>query len=156
MERDVSDSENRKLQLERRLFGTTLEAMQARLRYDDRLAKMWHMLEQRYAETDIDLETISNDIGMSKNNLNRLLGELTGLTMGKLLTAYRVYRSLCTGLEKNVTFTQLAFDHGFDNSSSYSRTVRRLLLGSPSRVLRRGSSYTREIELPSLDKEDQR
>lgn len=154
--KDAASAMSDLLPLEERLFGTSLQALKEAVSYDERLTRCWRLIELRYADAEFDLDTASSQSGMSKNNLNLLLRSVTGgLTFYRLLSAYRIYQSLLDVTQFNHTFTEAALAHGFDNSSSYSRAVKRLLQCPPKRLLPRGPRYRRELCLPqSLGKKD--
>lgn len=145
----MSTSETVINQLEHALFGRDLDSLQKILAYDDRLSKLWRLIEVQYSSLDFNLQAASRQCGMSRNNLNRLLRRVTeGFTYTELLTAYRVYRSVRLALGANMSFTEIALQCGFEGSSGYSRTVKRLLSIPPGKLLPRGKNYRRELSLP--------
>jgi AraC-like DNA-binding protein len=91
---------------------------------------------------------------MTVSNLNRIMGSLTGRTGYQLLISYRILRSIAEALEINSTFAEIAVHNGFDNSASYSRTVRRVLGWPPSKLIRRGAGFRRELNLPPLGEKE--
>jgi AraC-like DNA-binding protein len=88
---------------------------------------------------------------MTVSNLNRIMRNLTGRTCYQLLISYRIHRSIKEALEVNCSFAEIALHNGFDNSASYSRTVRRVLGWPPSKLIPRGPMFRRELDLPPLE-----
>jgi AraC-like DNA-binding protein len=131
--------------VEMELFGSSICRLRDNLAYDPRLLTLWEAIEERFADPEFNLTEASRRCGMSKNNLNSVLKRLTGHTCCELLTAYRIYRSVVMALAANHSFTDIAQNCGFDNSSSYSRAVRRLLKKSPRGLLPRSDKYRREL-----------
>jgi AraC-like DNA-binding protein len=142
------------LDLETRLFGLPLEELWNLTAYDTRVHRMRQVLEDRYAEAGLSILDIARDCGMTVSNLNRIMGSLTGRTGYQLLISFRIHRSIIEALEINSSFAEIAVHNGFDNSASYSRTVRRVLGCSPSKLIRRGAGFRRELNMHALgDKE---
>ena len=136
--------------LENRLFGLPLEELWTLTAYDTRVQNIRHVLETRYVETRLTITEISRECGMTVSNLNRIMRNLTGRTSYQLLIAYRIYRSIQEALEINSSFAEIALHNGFDNSASYSRTVRRVLGWPPSKLIPRGPMFRRLLDLPPL------
>jgi AraC-like DNA-binding protein len=138
--------------LEGVLFGSSIEELREALSYDARLRTLWSAIEIGYCSSEFDLTKASRECGMSKSTLNETMKRLTGgHTCYELLTAYRVYRSILLALSENATFTEVALNCGFDNSSSYSRAVKRLLNLPPSTLLPRGSKLRRKLVVPTIN-----
>jgi AraC-like DNA-binding protein len=108
-------------------------------------------METRYVESRLTITEISRECGMTVSNLNRIMRNLTGRTCYQLLISYRIHRSIKEALEVNCSFAEIALHNGFDNSASYSRTVRRVLGWPPSKLIPRGPMFRRELDLPPLE-----
>jgi AraC-like DNA-binding protein len=139
------------LDLETRLFGLPLEELWALTAYDARVQNIRHTLETRFVEKGLTITEISRECGMTVSNLNRIMRNLTGRTCYQLLISYRIHRSIKEALEINSSFAEIALHNGFDNSASYSRTVRRVLGWPPSKLIPRGPMFRRELDLPPLE-----
>jgi len=137
--------------LETRLFGVPLEELWTLMAYDTRVQHIRQVLEARYAEAGLTITEISRECGMTVSNLIRIMRNLTGRTCYQLLISYRIHRSIKEALEVNSSFSEIALHNGFDNSASYSRTVRRVLGWPPSKLIPRGPMFRRELDLPPLD-----
>ena len=137
--------------LETRLFGVPLEELWALTAYDTRVQHIRQALETRYVEAGLTITDISRDCGMTVSNLNRIMRNLMGRTCYQLLISYRIHRSIKEALEVNSSFAEIALHNGFDNSASYSRTVRRVLGWPPSKLIPRGPMFRRELDLPPME-----
>ena len=151
MQLRTSPTKAQLLDLETRLFGVPLEELWTRTAYDMRVNNIRHALETRYAEPRLTITEISRECGMTVSNLNRIMRNLTGRTCYQLLLSYRILRSINEALEVNSSFAEIAIHNGFDNSASYSRTVRRVLGWPPSKLIPRGPMFRRELDLPPLE-----
>jgi AraC-like DNA-binding protein len=127
------------------LFRQPIDQLKERLFYDQRLARLWCAFEEHFADSTMNLDRSCRAAGMSKNNLNSLLRNLTNHTCCSLLNAYRLYRSVLMALETNNSFTEIALSCGFDSLSSYSRAFSKVMGNPPTVVLRRGTNYRRHI-----------
>jgi AraC-like DNA-binding protein len=139
------------LELETRLFGVPLEKLWILTAYDPRVHRIRKVFENRYAEHKLSITDISADCGMTVSNLNRIMVQLTGRTTYQLLISYRLLQSILEALRVNISFADIARHNGFDNSASYSRTVRRVLGWPPSKLIPRGAEFRRELKLPPLE-----
>lgn len=140
--------------LEMRLFGLPLEDLWNLTVYDTRVHRIRQVFENRYAEPALSVSDIGRDCGMTVSSLNRIMRSLTGRTGYQLLISFRIHRSIAEALEINSSFAEIAVHNGFDNSASYSRTVRRVLGWPPSRLIRRGTGFRRELSLPAPAERD--
>lgn len=150
MQVNNSQANSQLIDLEIRLFGLPLEELWNRTAYDTRIHRIRRVFETRYAEPALSVSDISHDCGMTVSNLNRIMGSLTGRTGYQLLICFRILRSIIEALEYNSRFAEIAVHNGFDNSASYSRTVRRVLGCPPSKLIRRGDGFRRELYLPAI------
>jgi len=142
------------LELETRLFGVPLEKLWILTAYDPRVHRIRKVFESRYTEHKLSITDISADCGMTVSNLNRMMVQLTGRTTYQLLISFRILQSIHEALRVNSSFADIARHNGFDNSASYSRTVRRVLGWPPSKLIPRGAEFRRELNLPSLEQRE--
>jgi len=149
-----SSASSQLVELELRLFGLPLEELWTVTAYDTRVHRIRQVFEKRYSEPGLSVSDISRDCGMTVSNLNRIMGSLTGRTGYQLLISFRIHCSIKEALEINSSFAEIAVHNGFDNSASYSRTVRRVLGWPPSKLIRRGAGFRRELNLPPLSEKD--
>jgi AraC-like DNA-binding protein len=147
---NISQPDSKLFELEVRLFGYSYAEFKQRSLYEPRVSCMCEVVERHYRESDWDLTRISHEAGTTENNLNQLMKRLVRQTGYQFLLSYRVYQSVQEALHINHTFTEIAFNNGFNSSSSYSRAVRRLLGCSPSKLLPRTVDFRRRLALPSL------
>lgn len=143
-------------ELERLLFGMTLDRLEARLAWHHGLARVWALIQAEYHDAALDLPRAAATAVLGKDVLNRWLRARVGDTFYDLLSRYRVYRSIVTLLEKEGTLTEVALSSGFDSlrgeaagnvCSRYGRTVRRFLGVSPSQLVPRGPDRQRVLNL---------
>lgn len=145
--------------VERHIFGSTIVGLVRILDYDERTGRAWKVLTEHYPKSELTLEWVARESGVTKNHLNQLVRSLSGTTVYKLLTYYRLYRSMRLVYESDCTLTEAAMACGYESSSSYWRAFKKTFKVAPSRALgtptRRGamrieSSPWTSVELTEL------
>jgi AraC-like DNA-binding protein len=124
--------------IERRLFGELLSNIAQRMLSDPRLGRLWQLLEERYADPRLSLQTAAKTSGMCANGLNTLLRERTSLTFHRLLIRYRLLRAINTITSGNGTTLEVALDVGFGTARALERNSRRILGVPPSHFRKAG------------------
>jgi len=117
--------------VEKDLFLQPLPKLAARLRRDRRLGRAWQVIERDYADCDLSLETAAKESGMSRNHLNVILRESTGLTFYQLLIRYRLSRAMTMIEFSNRNLLEIALENGFGSLNSLEVHFRRLIGTSP-------------------------
>lgn len=89
----------------------------------------------RYIEENIDrelnLDTISRDIGYSKFYLNRIFAEHTGITIYKYLRNRRLTVAAEKLVKSDKPILQIAHETGYDSQQSFSFAFRQAYLYPP-------------------------
>lgn len=93
---------------------------------------------EKNLEEDLNLDTISKDIGYSKFYLNRVFTEYTGITIHRYLQNRRlaVAAEKLAGSDKPIL--QIAYEAGYDSQQSFSYAFKRVYLYSPKKYRERG------------------
>lgn len=118
-------------EIEKKLFLQLLSDLAESLERDQRLCRVWRLIESDYSDPELNLERAASQSGASVNHLNILLRRATGFTFHRLLTRYRLLRAMGMMSGKNPNLLDVALDSGFGSLSSFERNCRAILGRSP-------------------------
>ncbi len=91
-----------------------------------------HVIEQRYAETMLQVSAVAHDLGVSTEHLCRVLKRHTGVTFVTLLRRARV-RVACRLLQTtSLSMKEIAARAGFSSASRFDRDFKTVCGVSPS------------------------
>lgn len=82
-------------------------------------------------EKEINLDTISKNIGYSKFYLNRIFTEYTGITMYKYLQNRRLTAAAEKLVKTDKLIIQIAYEAGYDTQQSFSFAFKQIYLYPP-------------------------
>ena len=86
---------------------------------------------EKNLEEEINLDTISKNIGYSKFYLNRIFTEYTGITMYKYLQNRRLTIAAQKLVKTDKPITQIAYEAGYDTQQSFSYAFKQIYLYPP-------------------------
>ena len=89
-------------------------------------------LEKHYANWNFRSEDFAAELGMSLRTLQRKLKAVTGLSSGGYIAEYRMKRAADLLALTARTVTEIAFQVGYEESSSFSRVFKKRFKMSPS------------------------
>jgi len=75
--------------------------------------------------SDITQEMTAEDFGMARENLSRLFKKHTGVTFREFISSIRIRHALFDLLNTTDSITDIAINHGFPDSRSFSRQFRK-------------------------------
>jgi signal transduction histidine kinase/DNA-binding response OmpR family regulator/ligand-binding sensor domain-containing protein len=103
---------------------------------DDKLLKqMFEILEEKIADSNFDVESMSQAFHLSRSHFSRKIKQITNLSPKQVLVKFRLKRA-CRLLEQNkLTVSEIAYMVGFDHPNSFSRTFRKYYNMSPTEYL---------------------
>lgn len=84
---------------------------------------------------DFSVEELGEIIGMSRSNLFRKLKAITGQTPIEFIYFVRIKRSMELLLERKMNVSEIAWEVGFKNPSSFSKSFKKQFGKSPSQFL---------------------
>lgn len=133
---------------ERRIFGSVLTDLVAKLAFWRRLESVWRAIEDEHrAERGLSLEEAAFRSGIDKNHLNTLLRKATGFTFHQLLVRYRLLRSIHLMRRRDYTLLEVSLRSGFGSLSSFERNFKKIL-GRTPRKFRRETIGSNRGEFP--------
>ncbi|MBE6601783.1 MAG: helix-turn-helix domain-containing protein [Ruminococcaceae bacterium] len=99
---------------------------------DDSIKKALLFMSENYTRP-ITLDEIAKAVGLSKFHLEREFKKYTAQTMFTYLNSLRCkHAEIC--IQNGMTVTEAALENGFETLSYFSRTYKRLMGRSPSRI----------------------
>lgn len=99
---------------------------------DSQPTRVQRVIEQRFAEPDLDLQTVSSAVGMSAVHVSRITKRTFGMTFSELLRGIRLDEARRLLRETSASVKEIAFRVGFRHPSQFTRTFRDLYGRSPS------------------------
>jgi YesN/AraC family two-component response regulator len=122
---------------------------------DSHPTRVQRVIEQRFAEPDLDLQTVSTAVGISAQHVSRVTKRRFGITFSELLRGIRLQeaRRLLRGTSASIK--EIAFRVGFRHPSQFTRTFRDLYGRSPSQFRgERGDHVAKSATSGSDDSDD--
>jgi AraC-like DNA-binding protein len=112
-------------EFERTVFQVDIHRIQCSLGLDDRLLRVWSLIQASYDDPELSLAAAARYCGMSQNNLNRVLRFYSGWSFHQLLTRYRVFQAAQMFVAKNYTVSEVALANGFNSPDILTRNFKR-------------------------------
>jgi len=105
---------------------------------DDRfMIRVLKIIQTNMADFLFDVESLMEQVGMSRTHLTRKLKILTGLSPGTLIRNIRLEKAAELLLEKAGNITEVANSVGISNPSNFTKTFRHYFGVSPRKYLKR-------------------
>lgn len=99
------------------------------------LQRVIQTIENRIDDKDLNAESLSKEIGMSRMQLYRKLRGLTNLTVHEFIRTIRLKRAAQLLQEKRMTITEVAYEVGFNDLTYFARCFRKHFQKSPSEFI---------------------
>ncbi|MEM6346421.1 MAG: ATP-binding protein [Bacteroidota bacterium] len=96
------------------------------------IKKVLEIIETNLSNEQFSVEVLSEELGMSVNNLNRKLRALIDQTAGKLIRSMRLQRAADLLQQKAVSISDIAYDMGFSSPNHFARSFKKQFGVSPS------------------------
>ncbi|MEL7532430.1 MAG: ATP-binding protein, partial [Bacteroidota bacterium] len=96
------------------------------------IKKVLEIIEANLTNEQFSVEVLSEEVGMSVNNLNRKLKALIDQTAGKLIRSMRLQRAADLLKQKAVNISDIAYDMGFSSPNHFTRSFKKQFGISPS------------------------
>jgi AraC-like DNA-binding protein len=120
-------------EVEKELFSQPLSSLIANLSHLRGLNRAWELIQTHYSDHDLNLQDAATATGISKNHLNVLLRQATGLTFHQILIRYRVLMAIKMFKNKNINLLMIALENGFASLNTFERDFRNLIGITPKR-----------------------
>jgi len=121
---------------ERRLAVLTPEVMPVTSADERFVAQLRTVIDSNIEDTDFKINSLCNEVGMSRSQLHRKLKAVTGRSTSDFVRSHRIQRAaqLFNGGYGNVT--EVAYAVGFRNLSYFSRSFKEIFDLQPSEFLK--------------------
>jgi YesN/AraC family two-component response regulator len=88
---------------------------------DKLLKKLDEIVQTRLGDTDLSVDVLCKELGMSRTHLNRKMKELTGESPVSYIRRLRLIKSVRLLKERNLTVSEIAYSVGFSSPSYFSQ-----------------------------------
>ena len=95
------------------------------------LEKIMDCIRKNLTNSDLNIDMISDEVGISRVHLHRKMKELTGQTPHDLIRSIRLKKAAQLLAEKGMNVTEVMYACGFANSASFSTIFRKYYGMSP-------------------------
>ena len=99
------------------------------------MEKIISLVMKNLGNDEFSVEELGETIGMSRSNLFRKLKAITGQTPIEFIYFIRIKRSMELLLERKLNMSEIAWEVGFKNPSSFSKSFKKQYGKSPSQLL---------------------
>lgn len=99
---------------------------------DKMLRKIREVLEENIANSEFDVESLSQQFFLSRCHFTRKIKQITGLSPKEIIDSYRLKRAGQILRQQKVSISEVAYMVGFDHPNSFSRAFRKYYKMSPS------------------------
>ncbi len=99
------------------------------------LEKLKKYLNDNISDPDLNVNTLGNEMCMSRTNFYRKVKALTGMTPNDLLQNYRLNRAVEYLKSRNYTMSEISEKVGFKTQSHFSTSFKKFIGMSPSEYL---------------------
>ena len=100
------------------------------------LEKIMECIRKNLTNSDLSVDMISDEVGVSRVHLHRKMKELTGQTPHDFIRGIRLKKAAQLLAEKNMNVTEVMYACGFANSASFSTIFRKYYGMSPRDYMR--------------------
>ncbi|WP_163320194.1 two-component regulator propeller domain-containing protein [Dysgonomonas sp. 520] len=109
------------------------------------LEKLESIVKNKMAEPELSVETISQDIGISRSQLQRKLKQLTNQNPSDYIKTTRLRHAAWLLSTKNLTISEVTYATGFSSLSHFSNSFKEFYGMSPSRYMEINSGKREEM-----------
>lgn len=99
------------------------------------LDKLTDIVKNKMADSDLSVEVISKEIGISRSQLQRKLKQLTNQNPSDYIKTTRLRHAAWLLSTKNLTISEVTYATGFSSLSHFSNSFREYYGMSPSRYM---------------------
>ena len=113
--------------------------------YRNRINKVFRYIDENL-DSDLSLHRIAAIASFSPFHFHRIFKTITGETLNDCVTRRRVEKSASSLLhKKDMSITELSFQNGFNNNSSFTRAFKRFYGISPTEFRKQNSNRFSKI-----------
>ena len=121
--------------------------------YSDFLKRVYKIIEENVNNPDFSIESLTEDLGMSKSQLYRNLKSLTGMSAKELLIHMRLQKAEILLKSSKLNVSEVAYKTGFSTPSYFTRLFHKTHNMSPTEF-RQGDALKAELAKDSVLQKD--
>ena len=99
---------------------------------DALMERIMRSVNAHMSDTDYNVDTLAEDVGISRAQLHRKMKELTGISSGKFLRNLRMEQAARLLRESKVNVSQVAYNVGYSDLAHFSTAFKSYFGQSPS------------------------
>ena len=99
--------------------------------------KLLEAIQKRYKDPDLDVQTLADDMGMSRSVLNDRIQKALGLTTAQFIRTYRLNvakEMISNGTNKDLNISEIAYEVGFNDPKYFTRCFAKEFNATPSEL----------------------
>ena len=103
-------------------------------------AKLLDAIQKTYKDPDLDVQTLADEMGMTRSVLNDRIQKALGLTTAQFIRTYRLNvakEMICNGTNKDMNISEIAYEVGFNDPKYFTRCFTKEFGATPSDLHRK-------------------
>lgn len=109
-----------------------IEQIQVKGNNDALMERVMKYMNEHLADPDLNVEKLTEDVGISRAQLHRKLKEIAGVSAGEFIRNLRLEQAARLIEEGQINITQVAYSVGFSNQTHFSTVFKKHYGMSPS------------------------
>ena len=94
--------------------------------------RIMRCIKDNIANTEFNVEALSEEVGVSRAQLHRKMKEITGISTGEFIRNIRLEQAARLIKEGDINITQVAYSVGFNNQTHFSTAFKKHFGVTPS------------------------
>jgi AraC-like DNA-binding protein len=94
--------------------------------------RIMRCINDNIANTEFNVEALSEEVGVSRAQLHRKMKEITGISTGEFIRNIRLEQAARLIKEGDINITQVAYSVGFNNQTHFSTAFKKHFGVTPS------------------------
>ena len=106
-------------------------------------AALLEVIQKMYKDPELDVQTLSEAMGMSRSQLNEKIQKTLGLSIAQFIRTYRLNvakEMICNGTNTGMNISEIAYEVGFNDPKYFTRCFTREFNATPSDLHRKGKA----------------
>jgi YesN/AraC family two-component response regulator len=99
------------------------------------MERVMKVVNEHMSDSDFSVETLCNEVGISRAQLHRKMKAMTGLPVSEFIRNIRLEQAVRLLKEQKINVTQVAYTVGFSNLAHFSTVFRKQFGVSPSEYI---------------------
>ena len=109
-----------------------IEQIEVKGNNDQLMNRIMKSINEHISDPDFNVESLAEDVGISRAQLHRKMKEITGISTGEFIRNLRLEQAARLLREQKINVTQVAYAVGFNNQTHFSTVFRKRYGMSPT------------------------